>query len=163
MRYLSGMKAGRAYPKDIPPMWLGAAMLAIWAGYAWLPQTRWMQPPWTHAGWFPMAFGTSLGLLSIVRFRRVGTGVVPFTPANVLVEHGAYRWTRNPMYVALVTVALGFAIKLPSVPALAVPPLLWLVLDRRFVRREEAFLRERFGAAYDAYCARVPRWLGRQS
>lgn len=157
------MTEARRYPRDIPPMWLAAAMFATWAGYAWLPQTRWLQPPWTHAGWPLMAFGTCLGLLSIARFRRVGTGVVPFTPANVLVEHGAYRWTRNPMYVALVTVALGFAIKLPSVPGLAVPPLLWLVLDRRFVRREEPFLRARFGAAFDAYCARVPRWLGRRS
>lgn len=155
------MTASRAYPKDIPPMWLAAAMLAIWAGYELLPATRWLQPPWPHAGWPLMAFGTGLGLLSIVRFRRVGTGVVPFTPANVLVEHGAYRWTRNPMYVALVAVALGFAIKLPSVPGVAVPPLLWLVLDRRFVRREEPFLRARFGPAFDAYCARVPRWLGR--
>lgn len=97
-----------------------------------------------------------------MQFRRVGTGVVPFTPANVLVEHGAYRWTRNLMYVAQVTVAIGFAIKLPSVPGFAVPPLLWLVLDRRFVRREEPFRRARFGAEFDAYCARVPRWLGRR-
>ena len=157
------MTAARAYPKDIPPMWLAAALLAIWGCNDLLPGARWLAAPWTHAGWPIMAAGTALGLLSIRRFRRAGTGVVPFTPAHALVEGGAYRWTRNPMYVALVTVAVGLAVRLPAVTALAVPPLLWFVLDRRFVRREEAFLRERFGAAYDAYCARVPRWLGRRN
>lgn len=144
-------------------MWLGAALLLIWACNDLCPGGHWLAAPWTHAGWFVMAGGTALGLSSIARFRRVGTGVVPFTPATALVEGGAYRWTRNPMYVALVTVAVGLAVRLPAATALAVPPLLWLVLDRRFVRREEAFLRERFRAAYDEYCARVPRWLGRRS
>jgi protein-S-isoprenylcysteine O-methyltransferase Ste14 len=143
-------------------MWLAAALLAIWGCNDLLPGGRWLAAPWTHAGWAVMAAGTALGLSSIARFRRVGTGVVPFTPATALVLDGAYRWTRNPMYVALVAVAAGLAIKLPALTALAVPPLLWLVLDRRFVRREEVFLRERFGADFDAYCARVPRWLGRR-
>jgi protein-S-isoprenylcysteine O-methyltransferase Ste14 len=156
------MTAARAYPKDLPPMWLGAALLLIWGCYEWFPGARWLAAPWPHVGWAVMAAGTGLGLSSIARFRRLGTGVVPFTPATALVLGGAYRWTRNPMYVALVTVATGLAIKLPAAPALAVPPLLWFVLDRRFVRREEAFLRERFGADFDAYCARVPRWLGRR-
>lgn len=142
-------------------MWLAAALSAIWACHDLCPVAHWLPAVWTHAGWPLMALGTALGLSSIARFRRVGTGVVPFTPANVLVADGAYRWTRNPMYVALVVVAVGLAVRLPAVTALAVPPLLWLVLDRRFVRREEAFLRERFGADFDAYCARVPRWLGR--
>ena len=142
-------------------MWLAAALSAIWACHDLWPVAHWLPSPWTHAGWPIMALGTALGLASIARFRRARTGVVPFTPANVLVEGGAYRWTRNPMYVALVVVAVGLAVRLPAVTALAVPPLLWLVLDRRFVRREEAFLRERFGAGFDAYCARVPRWLGR--
>ena len=42
---------------------------------------------------------------------------------------------------------------------LVVPPLFFWVLDRRFVRREEIFLRGRFGAAFDEYCGRVRRWL----
>ena len=42
---------------------------------------------------------------------------------------------------------------------LLLPPLLWLVLDRRFVAREERFLRASLGPAYDDYCRRVRRWL----
>jgi len=100
-----------------------------------------------------------LVIASALRFKRVGTGVRPFSEATTVVASGAFRWTRNPMYLGMVAVTVGVAICLGSASPLLLPPILFLVLDRRFVRREEQFLREALGTAYEEYCGRVRRWL----
>jgi len=92
-------------------------------------------------------------------FRRIGTGVRPFTPATALVARGPFRVTRNPMYVGMTTILVGLGIALGDVVPLLVPPLFALVIDRRFIRREEEFLADRFGAPYREFCRRVRRWL----
>lgn len=146
-------------PRDLPPMWLLLALLAMLGLHFTWPLGVWLRTPWTLVGWGVLTASAVLAAGSALRFTRAGTGVKPFSPATVLVAAGAYRWTRNPMYVGLVGIVAGVAIVLGTASPAAVPPLLWLVLDRRFVRREEEFLRQRFGADYEAFCARVRRWL----
>ena len=63
------------------------------------------------------------------------------------------------MYLGLVVTTLGVAFCLGTISPWFVPPLLWFVFDRRFVRREETFLRREIGLEYDDYCQRVRRWL----
>lgn len=146
-------------PRDIPPMWHLAAILSMLALHYVAPVASWLAWPWTQLGWLVVAAALALMLTSLRRFHRVGTGVRPFSPVVALVDQGAFRWTRNPMYLGLVGSAVGVAICLGSLSPLVVPPLLFAVLDRRFVRREEAFLQGALGEAYDAYRARVRRWL----
>lgn len=77
-----------------------------------------------------------------------------------LVEDGPYRWTRNPMYAGHLLFLTGLA--LSSRSPLAAGVLGWHLkwfTDR--VRADEQRLRERFGTAYDDYCARTPRWIPR--
>ncbi|MCW3844812.1 isoprenylcysteine carboxylmethyltransferase family protein, partial [Micromonospora yasonensis] len=77
-----------------------------------------------------------------------------------LVEDGPYRWTRNPMYGGHLLFLAGLA--LSSRSPVAAGLLGWHVkwfADR--VRKDEKRLRERFGPAYDDYCARTPRWVPR--
>lgn len=153
------MSGSRRYPREIPPLWLLLSIAAMVALHLLAPIGTLLPWPWNLAGFGAVAAGIWLVVASAARFFRRGTDVVPFRNVTALVDEGAFRRTRNPMYLGLVGVALGAAIALGSVSPFAVPPLLFLLLDRRFVRREEQFLRERFGADYDAYCARVRRWL----
>ena len=146
-------------PRDVPPLWLLAALLAMLGLHLWLPIAVWLPSPWRHVGWLVLAASLATMLAALGRFHRVGTGIRPFSPVTALVCEGPFRVTRNPMYVGMVGAALGTAIAFGSLSPLVVPPLLWLVLDRRFVRREEAFLRQHLGPAYDEYRARVRRWL----
>jgi protein-S-isoprenylcysteine O-methyltransferase Ste14 len=77
-----------------------------------------------------------------------------------LVEDGPYRWTRNPMYAGHLAFLAGLALSTRSPVAAGL--LGWHVRwfgDR--VGKDEQRLAERFGAAYDEYCARTPRWLPR--
>ena len=99
------------------------------------------------------------GLWGAMEFRRARTNIDPRKPALVLVETGPYRFTRNPMYVGflLLFAGIGLLASLDWTPPLL--PLLWMALDRLVVRREEAYLAAKFGAAYDALRARTRRWL----
>lgn len=146
-------------PREIPPLWLLVAIAAMLAlHFAW-PLARVVPWPWTQFGWVLQAAAMVVMLAGLRRFVRIGTGVRPFSPVRGLVVDGPYRWTRNPMYVGLVAVTVGIALCLGTLSPWLVPPSLFAVLDRRFVRREEIFLREHFGDPYVAYCADVRRWL----
>lgn len=147
------------YPRDIPPLWLLASIAAMITLHFTLPLATWITDPWRSIGFGVVVLGVLLVLQSARRFKRAGTGVRPFSEATTVVAEGAFRWTRNPMYLGMVVVTLGVATCLGSVSPILLPGTLFLVLDRRFVRREEQFLRDSLGTAYDDYSTRVRRWI----
>lgn len=77
-----------------------------------------------------------------------------------LVDWGPFSLSRNPIYVANMTLFAGFAVLAGM--AWALPVLLGLIVAQYHftVRYEEGFLRDRFGEAYEDYCRSTPRWLG---
>jgi len=92
-------------------------------------------------------------------FRRRGTAVEPWKPSTVLINEGPYRFSRNPIYVGFAITYVGLAIAMDSwIALLLLIPCLFIV-DRFVIRREERYLSAKFGADYDAYRARVRRWL----
>ncbi len=85
----------------------------------------------------------------------------PIDPPKTLVVEGPYRVVRNPMYWAVTFVMLGEALGFRSV-ALAELAIAFFAGTILFVLLyEEPTLRRKFGAEYEAYCRRVPRWLPR--
>lgn len=76
---------------------------------------------------------------------------------KVLIESALYRYTRNPMYLSVVTVVLGQAWFFSSATLLIYALVLWFFFHLVVVFVEEPHLRQREG--YADYCARVPRWL----
>lgn len=79
--------------------------------------------------------------------------------ANDLVTQGIYGHVRNPMYVGNVLICLGVALASNELAvALTAAPLAAFAYAA-IVAAEEDYLRRRFGAAYEAYCREVPRWL----
>jgi protein-S-isoprenylcysteine O-methyltransferase Ste14 len=103
--------------------------------------------------------GLWLGLSSIGRFRAAGTNVTPWSEASAFVESGAYKRTRNPMYLAMALIMMGAAMLLATRGGLLMVPVALLLVDLFVVRREEAYLTRRFGDDYRAYCRRVRRWF----
>jgi protein-S-isoprenylcysteine O-methyltransferase Ste14 len=81
--------------------------------------------------------------------------------AEDLVTEGVYRMCRNPMYVGNLLIMTGVAVASDSLTCLLVAIPLFVLVYVAIVAAEEAFLRNKFGAAYDRYCADVPRWLPR--
>ena len=77
---------------------------------------------------------------------------------NALATSGPYARIRHPQYVAFVLILLGFLLQWPTLLTLAMFPIL-LVMYGRLAVNEEAEMRKRFGAAFEAYAAHTPRFV----
>ncbi len=106
--------------------------------------------------------GAVVAVWCVLAFTFVGRGTpAPFDSPRQLVVSGPYRWVRNPMYLGAVVALFGAALVYRSV-ALAAYALLFLGVAHVFVRAyEEPTLERTFGGEYEAYRARVKRWLPR--
>lgn len=106
------------------------------------------------------AVGAAFDVAGLVAFRRASTTINPLHPerASALVTGGVYRITRNPMYVGLAFALLAWAAYLGSPWALLGPVAFVGYITHFQIVPEERILRARF-AQFDAYAARVRRWL----
>jgi protein-S-isoprenylcysteine O-methyltransferase Ste14 len=106
-------------------------------------------------------FGVIVALLGFLAFRQAKTTVNPVNPekATSVVTGGIFSYTRNPMYIGLTAVLVGWAIWL-SVPWVFLGPVaLMLYLTRFQIIPEERVMSAKFGPDYDDYRKRVRRWL----
>lgn len=110
-------------------------------------------------GYVWIASGITLSLSSALQFRKMGTTVNPYGTPSQLITLGAYLWTRNPMYLGLLTVLIGIAIFKGTLFFFFVPWLFFLVINEFHIPREETRLKEIFGSAYDRYRLKVRRWI----
>ena len=114
----------------------------------------------TVGGFVVVAMGIAIGLAGVYSFRKADTTVLPAgRPTTTIVVSGPYRFTRNPMYVAMSCAYIGLSLLLNNVWALLLLPVVVAVVDRLVIRREERYLAAKFGDPYREYCARVRRWL----
>ena len=93
------------------------------------------------------------------KFRNLGLNVKTNLPAGTLVTNEAFRFSRNPMYVGIVSILAGLGLAVGSLPMLLSAVPMFLYLDWYVIRREEKYLRRRFGVEYEIYCKNVRRWL----
>ena len=102
--------------------------------------------------------GAVLAIPAMRGFRSAGTHVEPWKPATALVTGGIFGWLRNPMYVGLTLCLAGLSILLASDWMLVMTIVFVAVIHFGVVKREERYLEAKFGDAYRAYKARVPRY-----
>ncbi len=113
-------------------------------------------------GLFPLLLGVGLYLWCAGAFTFIGKGTpAPIDAPKVLVVQGLYRWVRNPMYIAVLSVVIGEAILFRSILLVEYALVLWGVFHMFVVFVEEPLLRSQFGASYETYFRTVPRWLPR--
>jgi protein-S-isoprenylcysteine O-methyltransferase Ste14 len=111
-------------------------------------------------GLIPLVLGL-VGLLWCVRdFYVHGKGTLaPWSPPANLVVVGLYRYTRNPMYVAVTLILLGWAVSfgLPGLYVYAI--VIAVAFHLRVVLGEEPWLARTHGVQWHEYARRVPRWF----
>ncbi len=90
--------------------------------------------------------------------RKAGTNIPTWEPTLALVTEGVYAASRNPIYLAFIVIAVGFALLFRSdwIFVLLVP--FAIVMHYGVIRREEAYLLARFGSVYADYTKRTPRY-----
>lgn len=114
------------------------------------------------------AVATGLGLiglgvmLAVFGFRamsRVGTHVDPFKPTTALVTDGPFRFTRNPLYLALTLLYTGITSLLNALWPILLLPAAILIIRYGVIDREEKYLARKFGEEYMGYKKHVRRWI----
>ncbi len=131
--------------------------------------TRWQLAPMPESyavariiGALCVVAGLALVIEAFVRFAIEGRGTpAPPLPTEELVVKGTYRYTRNPMYVAVTAIILGQVLIFASGPLLIYGAIVALAFHLFVVFYEEPTLARTYGAGYERYRAAVPRWIPR--
>ena len=104
--------------------------------------------------------GIPVLLDSFIRFAVQGLGTpAPIFPTRQLVVSGFFRYVRNPMYVAVVSLILGQGLFFSSVRVLEYGIGVWLGFYLFVLIYEEPTLRKTYGLEYEEFGANVPRWI----
>jgi protein-S-isoprenylcysteine O-methyltransferase Ste14 len=152
---MSEKKAFRMYP----PMYLGLSILLMVGLHRFAPVMQLIDWPLRYVGGAIIIVSLLVGLTARIMFARAGTAIKPFEESKKLIVVGPYRFTRNPIYLSMTALLVGTAVLLGSLTPFLVVPAFFFIIKRDFVPVEEAMLAKTFGAEFDAYRARVRRWL----
>jgi len=103
--------------------------------------------------------GFSVMLIAWWQFRQRRVAICPTAPTTSLITDGMYRYSRNPMYLGMLLMLGGAAAFFGTLPFHVAWLAFFLIIDRVFCGYEERKLAAAFGAEFDAYRAKVKRWV----
>jgi len=111
--------------------------------------------------WILSGIGVLFGVAGLYSFYRARTSIDPHKPdkASSLVTTGVYRITRNPMYVGLAIILIGWAFRLGSLVSMMGVVIFVFYITHFQIIPEERAMQEKFGKAFEAYKSSVRRWL----
>ncbi|MFC4349166.1 methyltransferase family protein [Kordiimonas lipolytica] len=142
-------------PRILPPhLFLLTAILMLGIGY--------METGSIGVRFWPLtltAFGIWLALREKNRFVAAGTSFYPGEDAHKLITEGAYRFSRNPMYLGMVLALVGLWPLTGGYWPVAPFVLFISIITIRFILPEERRLEELFGEDYRTFKKKVRRWL----
>jgi len=141
-----------------PPVLYGVAFLVVLL-FRWL----WPMPILTAAalwtGLAVVAIGTGIAVWGRRTMRAAGTNINPSLPALAIVQSGPFRYSRNPLYLALTLIFLGLTLAFNTWWGIVVLVPLVIVMHVGVVLREERYLDQKFGETYRQYRSKVRRYL----
>lgn len=136
----------------------GALILAVLTQWA-LPLPFLPAPLAWVLGVIVFLTGVGFGLPAARHMRQVKTTLRPNRSSTALVTTGPFRFSRNPIYIAMVFNYAGLAIILGTPWGLLFLPLVVWLLTRWVIIPEEDYLKQQFGESYQQYQAGVRRWI----
>jgi protein-S-isoprenylcysteine O-methyltransferase Ste14 len=158
----SSLPPRHALETKIPPPAVALLVAALmWWLASFTPHARLSHIARLNMGAVLALAGVAFALSGVISFRRWQTTVRPEHPekASALVSSGPYRYSRNPMYLGLLAMLLGWGIYLAAPWSLLGPLVFVLYINRFQIIPEERALAARFGADYQRFCASVRRWV----
>lgn len=144
-----------------PPIYALLTVFLMWIFNGNFPIASLFQGAWGMLGWFFIAVGILIELWSVKLFLQEKTTINPLSPnkSKRIVESGIYKYSRNPMYLGMLSILLGCGVLFGSVSALLCLPIFVLVITTQQIIPEEMILTSNFGQVYLDYKKRVRRWL----
>lgn len=115
---------------------------------------------WNWLGAPLLLFGLVILVLCIWDFATKGEGTpFPLDPPKNLVVGQLYRYSRNPMYLGVMTALAGWAILFSSYQVVLYGLAMGVLFHLFVTLVEEPLLKKQFGETYEEYCRKVPRWF----
>lgn len=105
------------------------------------------------------AAGLGLALWAVMTMRKAGTALPINRSTTVIVDHGPYSFSRNPIYIGMFLGQIGLAAGFNSFWILLALVPFYIVIRYGVIAREESYLERKFAEAYLGYKSRVGRWL----
>lgn len=126
-----------------------------------LPSFEVLIPAGRLVGSILMIVGATLAIAGVLEFRRCKTTVDPRYPNNSerLVCAGVFRLSRNPMYLGMLIILLGWSVYLANLVSSVLLPVFVFYMNQFQIKPEEKILSEKFGSRFDRYCSEVRRWV----
>ena len=124
----------------------------------------WERGPVIREGAALVVAGTVLLLSCVREFYVAGKGTLaPWSPPKHLVVTGPFRWSRNPIYVAMLIVLIGWTVFFWSRALAIYTVFMFVAFHVRTLLGEEPRLAREFGDEWRRYVTRVPRWIAFRS
>ena len=143
----------------IPPLIYGAFLIPGLALDVLFPIP--VLPAWLqYLVGFPLIAASFAVVIPAIRlFRKAGTNLDVRKPTTAVVATGPFRFSRNPIYLAMTMLYIGVGIAADSLWILGLVLPILTVMHFGVIRREERYLERKFGEEYLAYKRRVRRWI----
>ncbi len=103
--------------------------------------------------------GFLLGLSALYAFTKARTTVNPHGSVRAIVSTGIFRFTRNPIYLGMVFMLIGFPLAFGNVWGIPLAAVFIPLMNNLVIQHEEAYLEKKFGEAYTGYKSQVRRWV----
>lgn len=143
----------------MPTTYLLAAIVAMAGLHILVPGMKVIPPLWNLLGLVPLAGGVIINLVADKAFRDAKTAVRPFEVSSALITKGAFRISRNPMYLGFVLILIGTAVLMGSLTPWVVVLPFGILMDRMYIVVEERMLAAKFGTDWADYRKSTRRWV----
>ncbi len=145
-------------PPPLVVIGLGALMYGL---TRLLPSLSWHVPGGRATAASLVVLGLVITLAGVLAFRSHGTTVNPLRPdaTTAVVQSGIYRITRNPMYLGMLLVLVGWALYLGNLAAVVVVPFFIAFINAFQITPEERTLLAKFGPTFAEYMRNTRRWI----
>jgi protein-S-isoprenylcysteine O-methyltransferase Ste14 len=142
----------------IPPVIVLVSLLTMLLIYFVLPGFTIIPYPYDLTGIIIAFWGFIIMGKSWELFQKYQLDLGYNKPEKIITE-GIYSRTRNPMYVGMFMLLLGFGVSFGNLFTTLEPLVFLLILNFYHIPKEEALMKETFGETYLRYCHSVKRWI----
>ena len=143
----------------LPPLLYGIAFAVVLALHWFWPIPIFTQAVALWPGLALVILAVGIALWGRRALLAAGTNVNPSLPTTAIVTSGPFRFSRNPLYMALTLLYFGLTLAFNTWWGIVVLVPLLILMHRGVVLREERYLEAKFGETYRQYRSKVPRYL----
>ena len=103
--------------------------------------------------------GISLVFVSFRFMRKMKTTFIPDGTPEVLISSGPFKFSRNPIYLGMLTILVGVAFLMSSLSAIIIAFVFGIIINFTWIAHEEKKLHKLFSEDWENYSSKVRRWI----